>query len=218
MSDLRLSVDQIVERLRAAAAARDAAVEAEAEPPRRGDDDLNPGMRPQRATLTPAAVLVPIVLHRGGPTVLLTQRTDHLRDHAGQVSFPGGRIDPGDRDAVDAALRETEEEVGLPRNQVEVIAPLDPYITRTGFRVTPVVGLVTPPVDPKPDPFEVAEVFETPLAFLLDRRNHERHSREYEGRTRHFYAMPYGPYYIWGATAGMLVNLADVLAPGDWRA
>jgi len=211
VSEARLSPEQIVERLRAAAAARDAAVDADR--PRRGDDDLNPGMTPMRATLTPAAVLVPIILHRGEPTVLLTRRTDHLRDHAGQVSFPGGRIDPHDADAVDAALRETEEEVGVRRERVEVIAPLDPYVTRTGFRVTPVVGFLTPPVDPKPDPFEVADVFETPLSFLLDRRNHQRHSRDYEGRTRHFYAMPYGSYYIWGATAGMLVNLADVLAP-----
>ncbi|MEQ8601691.1 MAG: CoA pyrophosphatase [Marivibrio sp.] len=209
MSEGALSPERIVARLRAAAEARDAAVDEEA--PRRGDDDLNPGMTPTRATLTPAAVLVPIVLHRAGPTVLLTRRTDHLRDHAGQVSFPGGRIDPHDRDAVDAALREAEEEVGVARERVEVIAPLDPYITRTGFRVTPVVGFLTPPIDPKPDPFEVADVFETPLSFLLDRRNHQRHSREYEGRTRYFYAMPYGSYYIWGATAGMLVNLADVL-------
>ncbi|MCR9221972.1 MAG: CoA pyrophosphatase [Alphaproteobacteria bacterium] len=200
---------RIVARLEAAAARRAAAERESA----RGDADLNPGMQPLRRDLTPAAVLVPIVLHAGAPAVLLTQRTDHLRDHAGQVSFPGGRIDPGDADAVDAALRETEEEVGVSRDRVEVIGRLDPYITRTGFSVTPVVGFVRPPIAPEPDPFEVAEVFETPLAFLLDRRNHQRHSRIYDGRPRHFYAMPYERFYIWGATAGMLVNLVDVLAP-----
>ncbi len=198
----------IVERLAAARQAR------EKEPSKRGDSDLNPDMAPMRDKLTPAAVLVPIVLRQARPTVLLTQRTPHLLDHAGQISFPGGKIDPGDRDAVDAALRETHEEVGIAPDRVEVVGNLDPYITRTGFSVTPVVGLVRPPIAPKPDPFEVAEIFEVPLAFLLDRSNHERHSRPFEGRTRYFYAMPYEGYFIWGATAGMLVNLADVLAPG----
>lgn len=200
--------DAIVERL--AAAVRDRARDA-AGARRRGDADLNPDMQPTRPRLTPAAVLVPIVLHPEAPTVLLTLRTDHLYDHAGQVSFPGGKLDPGDRDGRDAALRETEEEIGIDRDAVEVIGTLDPYITRTGFAVEPVVGFLRPPVAPRPDPFEVAEVFEVPLAFLIDRANHQRHSREYEGRTRHFYAMPYRRHYIWGATAGMLVNLTDVL-------
>jgi 8-oxo-dGTP pyrophosphatase MutT (NUDIX family) len=202
----------IVQRLKDAADARDRQ-SATAPPKQRGDADLNPGMQPTRLRLTDAAVLVPIVLRAGRPTVLLTQRTAHLLDHAGQISFPGGKIDPGDKTAIAGALRETDEEVGIPANRVEVIGTLDTYITRTGFRVTPVVGFLRPPISPKPDPFEVAEVFEVPLSFLLNRANHQRHSREFEGRTRHFYAMPFDGYYIWGATAGMLVNLADVLIP-----
>ncbi|MFC6854002.1 CoA pyrophosphatase [Marivibrio halodurans] len=179
--------------------------------PRRGDADLNPDMAPTRPTLIPAAVLVPIILHPSRPTVLLTRRTDHLTDHAGQISFPGGKVDPGDADARAAALRETREEVGIAPERIEIVGDLDPYVTRTGFQVEPIVGFLRPPVAPRPDPFEVAEVFEVPLSFLIDRRNHQRHSREFEGRTRHFYAMPYDRHYIWGATAGMLVNLADVL-------
>lgn len=177
----------------------------------RGDHDLNPGMLPDRP-LTPAAVLVPLVEREGGLQVLLTRRTEHLTNHAGQISFPGGCIDPGDADAAAAALREAEEEVGLPPQQVELIGELDTYVTRTGFRITPVVGLVRPPFTLRPDPFEVAEVFEVPLEFLVDPLNHQRHSREYKGALRHFFAMPWGDYYIWGATAGMLVNLAEVLA------
>ena len=128
---------------------------------RRGDQDLNPDMEPKRP-LTRAAVLVPLVDRQDGLTVLLTKRTDHLHDHAGQISFPGGRIDAADADAVAAALREAEEEVGLPRERVEVIGRLDTYITRTGFEVTPVIGFVDPPTAFAPDPFEVAEVFEVP--------------------------------------------------------
>lgn len=192
--------DGIVERL-----AR-AAVRAE-----RGDADLNPDMAPMRDPLTRAAVLVPIVCHAGAPTMLLTQRQAHLTDHAGQISFPGGRIESFDADATAAALRETEEEVGIPPARVRIVGTLDRYVTRTGFDVTPVVGLIDPPAEPKPDPGEVAEAFEVPLPFLLDRRNHLRHARTFEGRRREFFAMPYGTYYIWGATAGMIVNLADVL-------
>lgn len=177
---------------------------------RRGDQDLNPDMEPKRP-LTRAAVLVPLVDRRDGLTVLLTKRTDHLHDHAGQVSFPGGRIDDADADAVAAALREAEEEVGLPRDRVEIVGRLDTYITRTGFEVTPVIGLVDPPPAFAPDPFEVAEVFEVPLAFIAEPGNAQRQSREFQGRTRHFYVFPWQSYYIWGATAGMLVNLADVL-------
>ncbi len=159
----------------------------------------------------PAAVLVPLVAHADGLTVLLTRRTAHLAKHAGQVSFPGGRIEEEDEDAVAAALRETEEEVGLPPDKVEILGRLEDYITSTGFRVTPVVGLVTPPLGLNPDPFEVAEAFEVPLSFILDRSNHQRCSRLVEGRERPFYAMPYQGHYIWGATAGMLINLCDVL-------
>ena len=144
--------------------------------------------------------------------VLLTRRTDHLQDHAGQISFPGGRVEPGDADALATALREAEEEVGLARALVTPIGRLDTYVTRTGFEVTPVVGLVAPPPALAPDPFEVAEVFEVPLAFILDPASRQRHSRLYARKTRYFYVFPWRDYYIWGATAGMLVNLAEVLA------
>lgn len=160
---------------------------------------------------TPAAVLFPIVLRPAGETVLLTQRTAHLRDHAGQVSFPGGRVEPEDRDAVDTALRETEEEIGLARQHVEILGYLPEYRTGTGFSVIPVVGLVQPPFNLTPDPFEVAEVFEVPLSFLLDERNHQRHSVHLRGALRHYFAMPYGDYFIWGATAGMIRSLSDRL-------
>src|SRR6056297_1110083 len=147
----------------------------------RGDHDLNPDLRPD-GPLRPAAVLVPLVDRADGLTVLLTERTAHLHAHAGQISFPGGAFEPGDADAVAAALRETEEEVGLAPEQVEVVGRLDTYVTRTGFEVTPVVGLVRPPVLLRPDPFEVADVFEVPLDFILDPARPERHSLEFLGR------------------------------------
>ncbi len=177
----------------------------------RGDHSLVPGGAPPATALTPAAVLVPIVMRPEALTVMLTQRTAHLAAHAGQISFPGGSVEDHDEDAIHAALRETEEEVGLPRGYVEVIGRLDTYVTSTGFEVTPVVGLVTAPYPMKADPFEVAEVFEVPLAYLLDPKNRERQSREYGGRLRHFYVFPYENRRIWGATAGMIVNLAEVL-------
>lgn len=185
---------------------------AAAPPPglRRGDHDLNPDLLPDRP-LTRAAVLVPLVERPQGLTVLLTRRTDHLQDHAGQISFPGGRVEPGDADDLATALREAEEEVGLARALVTPIGRLDTYVTRTGFEVTPVVGLVAPPPSLAPDPFEVAEVFEVPLAFILDPASRQRQSRIYAGKTRYFYVFPWQDYYIWGATAGMLVNLADLL-------
>jgi 8-oxo-dGTP pyrophosphatase MutT (NUDIX family) len=178
----------------------------------RGDHSLVPGGAPPASVLAPAAVLVPLVMRPEGLTVLLTQRTQHLAAHAGQISFPGGRQEAIDRDSIDVALRETEEEVGLPRDHVEVIGRLDTYVTSTGFEVTPVVGLVRVPYPVKLDPFEVAELFEVPLAFILDPVNHQRQSRELNGRQRTFYVLPYQQRYIWGATAGMLVNLAEVLA------
>lgn len=176
----------------------------------RGDHDLNPGMRPD-TSLTPAAVLVPLVNRPEGLTAMLTRRTGHLLHHAGQISFPGGHVDPGDETPEETALRETEEETGLDRRHVEIIGRLDQYLTRTGFSITPVVALVEPPFELSPDPNEVEEVFEVPLAFLLDPANHQRHSRQFEGRSRVFYAMPYEGYFIWGATAGMLMDLYEAL-------
>lgn len=165
-----------------------------------------------------ASVLVPLVQRDGGLTLLLTQRTAHLRDHAGQISFPGGRAEPGDADAVDTALRETEEEVGLARRHVEVIGALPVYRTVTNFDVTPVVALVQPPFEIRPDSFEVAEVFEVPLAFLMTPANHRRHLFEHDGHRREFLSMPWprpdgqGEYFIWGATAAMLRNFYRLLA------
>ena len=157
--------------------------------------------------LRPAAVLVPIVLREPEPTVLLTRRTDHLHHHPGQVSFPGGRVEDEDTSPIETALRETEEEISLHRAHVELLGCLPQYQTGTGFDITPVVGLVTPPFELQLDPFEVAEAFEVPLSFLLDESNHQRHSAMIRGARREYYAMPYGEYFIWGATAGMLVSL-----------
>jgi len=201
-----LAHDMIAERIERAAESR---AERLARTPH-GDHDLNPGLRPP-GPLTPAAVLVPVVLRSDGPTILLTQRTDHLSDHAGQISFPGGRIEADDETPEAAALRETEEEVGLPRAKVQLIGRLDTYIVRTGFIVTPAVGFVHPPFDIDPDPFEVAEVFEVPLNFVMDRSNHQRRSREFRGVQRWFYVLEYEHRYIWGATAAMLVNFVDIL-------
>ncbi len=175
-----------------------------------GDHDLNPSMQPDHP-LTAAAVLIPVIDRPGGATVLLTRRTDHLNHHAGQVSFPGGRLEPGDADHVAAALRETEEEIGLTPDRIEVIASLNVYVTRTGFEVVPVIGIVTPPFTLRPNPAEVAEAFEVPLAFLVEVSNYKRHHRYYRGVRREFYAIPYNDHYIWGATAGMLVNLSKIL-------
>jgi len=160
---------------------------------------------------TVAAVLIPIVAHRAGLTVLFTQRTTHLKSHSGQVSFPGGRAEPGDAGAEFTALREAGEEIGLPEDRVEILARLPDYHTRTGYRVTPVIGLLTPPLELAPDPREVAEVFEVPLAFLLDARNRQRRTREFQGQTVGFYAFEHEGRVIWGATAGMLVNLYRML-------
>ena len=161
--------------------------------------------------LTPAAVLFPIVQRGSGETVLLTQRTAHLRDHAGQISFPGGRVEADDPSPVHTALRETEEEIGLAREHVEILGFLPEYHTGTGFRVTPVVALLTPPFELAPDPFEVAEVFEVPFVFLFDLVNYKCYSLYYCGVLRHFFAMPYGDYFIWGATAGMIRSLSERL-------
>lgn len=178
----------------------------------RGDHDLNPGMTPPSTALRPAAVLVPLIDHAEGMSVLLTQRTPHLSAHAGQISFPGGRIEQSDANAIEAALRETEEEVGVTRDHVRVIGRLDTYVTGTGFEITPVVGIVKVPFPLTIDPFEVSEVFEVPLSFVVDPNNHRRTTRDFEQRTRIFFVLPFEGRNIWGATAGMLVNLAEVLA------
>lgn len=159
----------------------------------------------------PAAVLIPIIARPSGLTLLLTQRTAHLRDHAGQVSFPGGRCEPEDVSPRATALRETREEVGIEPAQVEVLAELPEYFTSTGFRVSPVIGLVTPPLTLKLDDFEVAEVFEPPLAFFLDSANYRKESLVYQGALREYWAVPWRGYFIWGATAGMLVALRQRL-------
>jgi 8-oxo-dGTP pyrophosphatase MutT (NUDIX family) len=168
---------------------------------------------PNRRRPVPAAVLVPLVDRDEALTILLTRRTAHLANHAGQISFPGGRIEESDADAVAAALRETEEEIGLKRDRIEILGRLDDYLTVTGFEVVPVVGLVRPPFTLSPDRFEVDDVFEMPLAFALDPRNFQRHWREARpGERRYYYAIPFGDRYVWGATAAMLMNLCEVLS------
>ncbi|GAB4240361.1 MAG: hypothetical protein Kow0032_27970 [Methyloligellaceae bacterium] len=185
------------------------------EPPRRSDFDLNPEMDPVRDAASPqrrpAAVLIPVIDRRPEATVLLTRRTPHLRAHAGQIAFPGGRMEEGDVSPAHTALREAQEEVGLPPDHVELLGFLESYQTSTGYRVAPAVGIVTPGFEAVPDAREVEEVFEVPLRFLMSAENHELHSRPWRGSRRYYYAMPYGERYIWGATAGMLRNLYDWL-------
>ena len=158
----------------------------------------------------PAAVLVGLVPREGGPAILLTQRTAHLRDHAGQISLPGGRIEEGEA-PVEAALREAEEEIGLPPDRVGAPGRAAALPHRHGFCIHPVVGWVDPPERFRLDPFEVAELFEVPLSFVLDPANHRRDSYERNGKTRQFYVLPYEGRYIWGATAGILVGLSRIL-------
>ncbi|MGE5097934.1 MAG: CoA pyrophosphatase [Betaproteobacteria bacterium] len=162
--------------------------------------------------LKPAAVLLLVVNHREDPTVVFTQRTAHLADHAGQISFPGGRCDPDDGTPERTALREAHEEIGLSPQAVQVLGRLPDYRTSTGFAVTPIVGWAEPPLAYQPDPYEVADVFEVPLAFLLDTRNHRYESAFYKGRMRNYWAMPFGERFIWGATAGMLVTFQRIVA------
>ena len=165
-----------------------------------------------QAAVTAAAVLVPIVARPEGYTVLFTRRTAHLKAHSGQISFPGGRAEPGDASARHTALREAQEEIGLPAARVEVLGQLPEYNTRTGFRVTPVIGLIQPPLELVADAREVDEVFEVPLAFVLDPANHRRESRQIGSRMATYYVIEHHGRTIWGATAGMLVNLAHHLA------
>jgi len=182
-------------------------------PPLGSDFSLN-GVVPAPAGFRPAAVLVPLVCREAEITVLLTQRTEDMPSHAGQIAFPGGRKQAEDADAKATALRETEEEVGLSRTFVEVIGEVDHYRTGTGYEITPVVGIVRPGFTLHADPREVADVFEVPLSHFLDVQNHRIDSRVWQGHERRYYAMPYGDRYIWGATAGMLKNLHFVLTNG----
>jgi 8-oxo-dGTP pyrophosphatase MutT (NUDIX family) len=193
-ASIEIDLDEIRRRLAAAAPAAQALA-----------GDL--GASGARGALMPASVLVPIVARRESLTVLFTRRTAHLRAHSGQISFPGGRVEPQDVGPIETALRETREEIGLARERIELIGTLPECHTRTGYRITPVVGVVAPPFVLEADPQEVDAVFEVPLSFLLDPRNHQRHTRAFEGRMISYFAMPYGEHYIWGATAAMLVNL-----------
>jgi 8-oxo-dGTP pyrophosphatase MutT (NUDIX family) len=180
----------------------------------RGDHELQPQPvpLPDEKAAVPAAVLIAIVPRPDGPTVLLTQRAAALRSHSAQVAFPGGRVDAVDGSPVITALRETEEEIGLPRERVRTLGFLDAYLTGTGYRIVPVVALVEPPFSLTLNTHEVDEAFEAPLSFLLDPANHLREGREWQGFYRTYYAMPFGDRYIWGATAGMIRNLYERLA------
>jgi 8-oxo-dGTP pyrophosphatase MutT (NUDIX family) len=181
-------------------------------------DDLEKQTEASSQPLKPAAVLLLVVNQPAGPTVVLTQRTAHLAAHAGQISFPGGSVDVSDATPERTALREAHEEVGIAADRVEILGRLPEYRTSTGFSVTPVVGWAEPPLIYVPDPHEVAQVFEVPLGFLLDVRNHRYESAFYRGRMRHYWAMPYEGHFIWGATAGMLVTFQRLLARAEKRA
>jgi 8-oxo-dGTP pyrophosphatase MutT (NUDIX family) len=177
----------------------------------RGDHSLQDEPFVVPSSPKPAAVLVPVVMHEREPTVLLTQRSEGLRNHAGQIAFPGGRVDPADASPLHAAYREAEEEIGLERSLVEPIGYLDGYLTSSNYLVVPVVGLVSPAYSLSLNAHEVADAFEVPLSFLMNPDRHELHAREWKGRLRRYYAIPYGERYIWGATAGIIRNLYERL-------
>jgi 8-oxo-dGTP pyrophosphatase MutT (NUDIX family) len=176
-----------------------------------GPEDLH-AAPPLEGKLSRAAVLVPIIDRPAGPTVLLTQRTAHLHDHPSQISFPGGRAEPEDRDAIDTALRETREEIGLAAGRIEIIGELPVYHTPSGFQISPFVGWVAPPFELALNEFEVASVFEVPLSFVLNADNYRRRKSYFEGRHRDYRALPFEGRYIWGATAAMLYSLRLRLA------
>ncbi|WP_299474644.1 CoA pyrophosphatase [uncultured Roseibium sp.] len=179
-----------------------------------GDHILNPDLPPYARWEGPpreAAVLIGIVERSDGPSVVLTQRTGHLKSHAGQVAFPGGKIDATDNGPVEAALREADEEIGLAPKQVEPLGNLAPYLTGSGYRVIPVVGAIRDPIAFRPNPDEVDDVFEVPLSFLMNPANHQKLSREWQGKRRYFYAMPFGERYIWGVTAGIIRSFYETV-------
>lgn len=182
-----------------------------ADPRVRSDNDLNPDWPEPIDAARPAAVLAPIIKRPGGWTMLFTQRAEETPAHPGQISFPGGRVQAEDADAVATAVRETVEEIGLARELIEPVGAWDRYDTITGFRITPIVGLIEPGFSLTLDPREVASVFEAPLSFLFDPANHERRSGIWRGQQRHYYAMPYEGRFIWGATAGMIRALWERL-------
>lgn len=186
---------------------------------RKGDHDIDlPGTRSRamayaKGTLEPrsAAVLIGLVARDNGLQVILTRRTEHLTDHAGQISFPGGRQEPQDQTPEATALRETFEEIGLENSHIHLAGRITDYYTVTGYRITPVVGFIQPPFSLLPDENEVAEIFEVPLDFILDRKNQKLQTVTYNGEKRRYFAIPYENYYIWGATAGMLINFSEIL-------
>ncbi len=176
-----------------------------------GDHILNPSVRlsGEGIRLKDAAVLVPVIDDGDEARVIFTQRTKTLRNHSGQISFPGGGIDAQDRSPEEAALRETEEEIGMSRRFIETVGRMPDYISGTGFRIKPVLAVVRPGFTLTPNPAEVDEVFEVPLSFLMDPANHSRGSRMFQGRERFFYEMPYGERYIWGITAGIVRSIYE---------
>ncbi|WP_372837500.1 CoA pyrophosphatase [Phaeovulum sp.] len=177
------------------------------------DYDLNPGtVLPEGRVLRPAGVLIGIEFYRGDLRVLLTKRASHLQHHPGQIALPGGKVDATDADASAAALREAEEEVGLPRGNVELLGSMAAHETVTGFLVTPVLGRIIAPFTPRPEAGEVEDVFTVPLAHFADPANYRVEGRRWRGQMRHYYVVPYGPYYVWGATARILRALADRMA------
>lgn len=176
------------------------------------DFDLNPGFKPPKRQLRAAGVLVACMGPEDAPQLLLTKRSSHLKHHPGQIAFPGGKVDPTDDGPVGAALREAEEEVGLPQGLVNVLGQLEPHETVTGFTVSPVLGWIRDCFNPIPEAGEVDEIFTLPLAHVLDRSNYVIQSRLWLGERRSYYAVPYGPYYIWGATARILRGIAEKVA------